>query len=77
MDNLHSPSEEVIQHAIKNLTEPVVFKDLIDTKKDKWEIFKWDLSELNEKFGNTKLPFRVGNNKRSLVIFIIHSFTHI
>ncbi|XP_031366690.1 HSPB1-associated protein 1-like [Apis dorsata] len=67
METLNSPSDKVLYQAIMEIKEPVIFQRLLQNAKDDycWKLFEWNLSELAEKFGDIKLPFRIGYNARS------------
>lgn len=69
METLNSPSDKVLYQAIMEIKEPVIFQRLLQNAKNDycWKLFEWNLSELAEKFGDIKLPFRVGYNARSTV----------
>lgn len=69
MDKLKSPSDKVLYQAIMEMKEPVVFQHMLQNEKGEycWKLLEWNLSELAEKFGDIKLPFRLGYNARSTV----------
>lgn len=71
MAELNSPSDEILKQAITEIKEPVLFHRLLQdaTGAYTWKLLEWNLSELAEKFGDIKLPFRVGHNARSLVYY--------
>ncbi|KOC59688.1 HSPB1-associated protein 1 [Habropoda laboriosa] len=68
MEKLNSPSDEVLSHAIMEMNEPVIFQHMLKNEQGEyiWKLFEWNISELAEKFGDVKLPFRVGYNARSM-----------
>ena len=68
MAELNSPPVEILKQAITEIKEPVLFHRLLQdaTGAYTWKLLEWNLSELAEKFGDIKLPFRVGHNARSL-----------
>ncbi|XP_043581774.1 HSPB1-associated protein 1 isoform X1 [Bombus pyrosoma] len=68
MDKLKSPSDKVLYEAIMEMKEPVVFQHMLQNEKGEycWKLLEWNLSELAEKFGDIKLPFRLGYNARSM-----------
>lgn len=65
---MYITSDKVLYQAIMEIKEPVIFQRLLQNAKDDycWKLFEWNLSELAEKFGDIKLPFRVGYNARSM-----------
>ncbi|XP_053985356.1 HSPB1-associated protein 1 isoform X1 [Hylaeus volcanicus] len=67
MAEINSPSEEVLKQAIFDLKEPVLFQRMLQdaTGAYTWKLLNWNLSELAKKFGDSKLPFRVGYNAKS------------
>nr|XP_033338329.1 HSPB1-associated protein 1 isoform X1 [Megalopta genalis] len=67
MEKLSFPSEEVLKQAIAEIKEPLLFQRMLQdsTGAYTWKLLDWKLSELIGKFGDTKLPFRVGYNVRS------------
>lgn len=82
METLNSPSDKVLYQAIMEIKEPVIFQRLLQNAKNDycWKLFEWNLSELAEKFGDIKLPFRVGYNARSTVncyCYLIYLFFYI
>ncbi|KAK9309435.1 hypothetical protein QLX08_000916 [Tetragonisca angustula] len=64
MDKLNSPSKKVIHQAIMEIKEPIVFQQMLQNEKGEyyWKLLEWNLSELAERFGDIKLPFRIGYN---------------
>lgn len=63
------PSEEVLKEALPVFTEPVLFQNMLQNSDGsyEWKLLKWSPTELVEKFGDKKLPFRVGDhNKRTV-----------
>lgn len=69
MESLKYPSDHILNEAIGEIKEPVVFQGILNDAKGEfvWKLFEWNLSKLAEKFGDTKLPFRVGYNAGSTV----------
>ncbi|CAK9822335.1 HSPB1-associated protein 1 [Anthophora retusa] len=67
-EKLNSPSDEVLSRAIMEIKEPVIFQRMLKNAQGEytWKLFEWNLSELAEKFGDVKLPFRVGYNAKSM-----------
>ncbi|XP_017767708.1 PREDICTED: HSPB1-associated protein 1 [Eufriesea mexicana] len=67
MEKLNSPSDKILHQAVMEIKEPVIFQQILrNVKGECWKLFEWNLSELAEKFGDIKLPFRVGYNARSM-----------
>ncbi|KAG7202658.1 hypothetical protein KM043_009833 [Ampulex compressa] len=64
MENISKPSPEILKHAVMELQEPVLFQDLLRDSEGAytWKLLQWNLVELNKKFGDKGLPFRVGHN---------------
>ncbi|XP_011159695.1 HSPB1-associated protein 1 [Solenopsis invicta] len=65
------PSEEVLKEALPVFTEPVLFQNMLQNSDGsyEWKLLKWSPTELVEKFGDKKLPFRVGDhNKRTCAL---------
>ncbi|XP_011878160.1 PREDICTED: HSPB1-associated protein 1 [Vollenhovia emeryi] len=65
------PLDEELQNILPKLDEPVLFQNMLITPDGvrTWKLLQWSLDELVEKFGEKKLPFRVGNhNKRTCVL---------
>ncbi|XP_011644560.1 HSPB1-associated protein 1 isoform X1 [Pogonomyrmex barbatus] len=62
------PLDDVLGKALPELTEPILFQNMLQ-KSDgsyEWKLLQWSLTEFVEKFGDKKLPFRVGDhNKRT------------
>ncbi|CAL7950036.1 unnamed protein product [Xylocopa violacea] len=67
-EKLNLPPDSVLHQAIMEINEPIIFQRILQNAKGEyaWKLFEWNLSELAEKFGNVKLPFRVGYNARSM-----------
>ncbi|XP_076659758.1 HSPB1 associated protein 1 [Halictus rubicundus] len=67
MEKLNFPSENILKQAIAEIEEPLLFKKMLQDEAGAytWKLLDWKLSELIEKFGNSKLPFRIGCNSRS------------
>ncbi|XP_076638580.1 HSPB1 associated protein 1 isoform X1 [Colletes latitarsis] len=65
---MNSPSEEILKQAITEVEEPVLFQQMLQdaTGAYTWKLLEWSLVELAEKFGDIKLPFRVGYNAKSM-----------
>lgn len=67
-EKLDLPSDKILYQAVMEIKEPVIFQQILQNVKGEcWKLFEWNLSELAEKFGDIKLPFRVGYNARSMV----------
>lgn len=75
MDKLNSPSKKVLHQAIMEIEEPVVFQQMLQNEKGEyyWKLLEWNLSELAERFGDIKLPFRIGYNARTMVNYYCFS----
>ncbi|XP_051170408.1 HSPB1-associated protein 1 isoform X2 [Leptopilina boulardi] len=61
------PSVETLRNAIKDLEEPVLFRNLLRkcNGENVWDILKWDMETLSEKIGEKILPFRSGYKART------------
>lgn len=61
-------SEETFKEIIFELQEPVVFHNILQDENSSfiWQLLQWNISELAQKFGDMKLPFRVGYNAESM-----------
>lgn len=68
MEQLNTPSEVVLETAIVQLDEPVLFKGILQDPPGTyiWKLHKWSMPELAEKFGDSDLQFRVGYNAMSM-----------
>ncbi|XP_043485741.1 HSPB1-associated protein 1 [Polistes fuscatus] len=68
MEKINMPNEETLKKVIFDLQEPVVFNNILqdDNGKFIWKLLQWNLLELGNKFGDMKLPFRVGYNSKSM-----------
>ncbi|XP_012055115.1 PREDICTED: HSPB1-associated protein 1 [Atta cephalotes] len=65
------PLEDILREILPELEEPILFQNMLQNSDDsyEWKLLQWGLTELVEKFGNKKLPFRIGNhNKRTCVL---------
>lgn len=63
------PLEDVLREVLPELNEPILFQNMLQNSDGsyKWKLLEWSLKELVDKFGDKKLPFRVGNhNKRTV-----------
>lgn len=63
------PLEDILREVVPELDEPVLFQNMLKNSDGscKWKLLGWSLEDLVEKFGDKKLPFRVGNhNKRTV-----------
>ncbi|XP_031833603.2 HSPB1 associated protein 1 isoform X1 [Nomia melanderi] len=67
MEKLNCPSEEVLKNAILEIKEPLLFQRMLQNMTDgyTWKLLDWNLSQLVEKFGDIKLPFRIGCNAKT------------
>lgn len=79
MNSTKSSLEEVLQEAFTHLQEPLLFHNMLRDSEGlyEWKLLEWDFSELAEKLGDLKLPFRIGHNARSTVSIINYLFSHI
>ncbi|XP_034192883.2 HSPB1 associated protein 1 isoform X1 [Osmia lignaria lignaria] len=68
MEYLNLPDDKILYKAIMEINEPILFKRILQDTKGQyaWKLFEWNLLEFTEKLGDTKLPFRVGYNARSV-----------
>lgn len=73
---MSSPSDEILKQAIMEIKEPVLFQRMLQdiTGAYTWKLLEWNLVELAEKFGNCKLPFRVGYNKSMVNYYLFYVF---
>ncbi|XP_012529234.1 HSPB1-associated protein 1 [Monomorium pharaonis] len=65
------PLEEILKEVLPNLKEPVLFQNMLQNSNGsyEWKLLKWSLTDLVKKFGDKKLPFRVGDhNKRTCTL---------
>ena len=63
------PLEDILKEILPELEEPILFQNMLQNSDGsyEWKLLQWSLTELVEKFGNKKLPFRIGNhNKRTV-----------
>ncbi|XP_077269995.1 HSPB1 associated protein 1 [Temnothorax americanus] len=68
MSRYLQPLEDILRDVLPKLEEPVLFRNMLQNSDGsyEWKLLQWNLKELVEKFGDKKLPFRVGNhNKRT------------
>lgn len=74
MEYLNLPDDKILYKAIMEINEPILFKRILQDTKGQyaWKLFEWNLLEFTEKLGDFKLPFRVGYNARSVVIYYLH-----
>lgn len=63
----HEPPPETLREAIIQLEEPVVFTNVLRDTDGKylWKFLDWDVTDLAEKLGDLKLPFRIGVNAKT------------
>lgn len=71
MEKLNAPPVEILEHAVTEIEEPILFQRLLQdtTGAYTWKLFEWSLPELAKEFGDVKLPFRVGYNSSSMVSY--------
>lgn len=63
------PLESILKDVLPKLEEPILFQNMLKNPNGsfEWKLLQWSLKELAEKFGDKKLPFRVGDhNKRTV-----------
>ncbi|XP_015591215.1 HSPB1-associated protein 1 isoform X2 [Cephus cinctus] len=67
MANILAPSNGILKQAIMDLKEPVIFRGILKDEEgcNIWKFLDWNLTELAEKLGDMRLPFRTGFNGRS------------
>lgn len=56
------PTANDLKNVIDSVTEPVVFKNLLE-----WDILSWNLKDWKDRLGNEELQFRWGHNKHTEV----------
>jgi len=63
------PLEDILSEVLPELEEPILFQNMLQNSDGsyEWKLLQWSLTELVKKFGDKKLPFRIGNhNKRTV-----------
>ncbi|XP_029174147.1 HSPB1-associated protein 1 [Nylanderia fulva] len=67
MDDHSSPAIEILKCALPKLQKPVLFRNMLRNSDGsyEWKLLRWSFSDLVEKFGDQKLPFRTGDYNKS------------